>query len=704
MLRQQKAYVEGVTVAQEKPEKPFGRSLSDFGRLKLGEQKLLDACRFGNEAILGYDGVPTLAKNNRVVRAEFLRFLLLGGDEKAPIHERGVALRGAFLLGDLDLSGGYIKFKVSLKSCRIGNQFIATNTQFDGDIDLEGSYLGKGLQANFLYCTKSVFLGNGFRSAAEVQFRGARIGGDFNCRGGQLNADKGVSLRAQGMDIFGNAIFDDGFVATGEVQLMDAQIRCNLDFSSGQLKNDFGAALCADRINVQGSIFFRNGFKASGVVRLLGAQIGSNLDCGRGNFDGMADYAIDADRINVNGSVFLKSSFKAFGTVNFNGAKIGCNFDCTGAHFKVQSGFALCVGRSIINGSVFLNHGFSASGTVHMLGTCIGGNLSCIKGDFKAHKGFSLNIETIVVKGAWQMREGLTPVLVNALHAEVAVLDDDVNSWAKGSVLDGFLYKSIAGSNQDLGEKRLAWLRNQYPDHLSNQKFRPRSWRHLQRILREMGYVEDAKKVGVALEEKLYEIGRRGQFLWPKRVREIREFLEGGMTFLTHRVFGLFVGYGYRPFRLVTWMLSVWVICGVLYCIFALPQFNAIAPSDPLVFQNPIYGECQPIQNKKFEKSEKAGVKYAWTSCSKLPGEYSTFSPLFYSLDLLLPVVDLGQENAWGAYIPSSTDDMVEKPIWNLRWGYAVRLLAWFETLFGWMSSLLLVAIISGFSRRNDEE
>ena len=30
--------------------------------------------------------------------------------------------------------------------------------------------------------------------------------------------------------------------------------------------------------------------------------------------------------------------------------------------------------------------------------------------------------------------------------------------------------------------------------------------------------------------------------------------------------------------------------------------------------------------------------------CKSLPAEYTTFSPLAYSLDILLPLVDLGQK------------------------------------------------------------
>jgi hypothetical protein len=64
-----------------------GRALEDFLPLLPAEQLLLRACRLGDVAKLG-DAVPEAADDSCRVRAEFLRFLLLGGDARAPVHER----------------------------------------------------------------------------------------------------------------------------------------------------------------------------------------------------------------------------------------------------------------------------------------------------------------------------------------------------------------------------------------------------------------------------------------------------------------------------------------------------------------------------------------------------------------------------------------------------------------------------------------
>ena len=80
----------------------------------------------------------------------------------------------------------------------------------------------------------------------------------------------------------------------------------------------------------------------------------------------------------------------------------------------------------------------------------------------------------------------------------------------------------------------------------------------------------------------------------------------------------------------------------------------------------------------------------------------ASFSPLAYSLDVILPLVDLQQEKDWAPMIPTP------KAVWweELRstgWKHGARLVLWAETLFGWLVSLLLVAIVSGLIKRRED-
>lgn len=531
----------------EKPKKPFGRSLGDFGVLKPGERKLLEACRVGKPALLGAE-MPNSPTDASRVRAEFLRFLLLGGDEQAPVHERGVQLQGAYVEGELMLRSCRISSSLMLQKCFFSKEFIAQDTSVSGLFGLSGSHLAAGLYADRLQCVAGVFL--------------------------------------------------------------------------------------------------RNGFVAKKQVRLLGAQIGGDLDCSGGYFEDEERDALNANQANIAGSVILNQGFKAKGEVQIMRAQIGCGLYCSDARFEALSGSAL-------------------------------------------------TIDSTVVRGAWFLNDLERPACIDASHTDVAVLVDDLKSWSKGSTLDGLRYGALGGRASTNGEERIAWLHKQPDTQLNAEDFRPQPWRQLQRVLREMGHTEDAKQVGIAFEKHQRKIGRVG--LSAKDKNFIAAWWRRVTTRGAHFIFGLLAGYGYRPMRLVTWMLAVWLACGAAYWHLSLAPYRAIAPSAPLIFQDENYINCQPDQPGPPQPPAN------WYLCDELRSEYATFSPLAYSLDLMLPVVDLGQEKAWGAFIPAANAVWWKELFTHWAPGHVVRLITWFQILFGWVSSLLLVAIISGFSRRNDE-
>lgn len=822
--------------------KPLGRALTDFEPLRPGELHLLNACKKGEIAKLG-DETPESSTDEKSVRAAFVRFLLLGGDEHAPVHERGVRLRGAFVEGSLDLRGCRIPANVTLTHSRFNGQISALDAQVDGLFSLHGSYLTRGLTADRMRCTAGMFLRKGFKTNGEVKLLGVQIGGNLDCSGGLFEVNEGDALSADGADIGGALYLGDGFKATGQVRLTGARIGLSLDCSDGLFQTKEGDSLLADGVDVKGDVSLRGSFKATGEVRLLGARIGGDLSCGGGQFEVKEGDALSIDRATVKGDVFLHDGFKTTGAVGLNGTQIGGNVNCRSGLFEVNEGVALsadganihgdvylgggfqatgeirllgaqiggnlnCMGgqftvkdgkafsadrssikgtvtlsggfkatgevrflgaqigsdlncsgglfqveegnaliadgvdvkgtvtlghgfkatgevrllgaqiggnlscnrgacevkngkalsvdRARVKGDVSLCNGFKATGEVRLLGTLIGGNLDCSSGQFDAPIGTALSLDHATVRGAWHLHNTPNLVRVDASHADVAVLVDDLTAWAPGSVLNGFRYAALGGAAPTKGADRLKWLSSQPMIHLGGTDdgatFCPQPWRHLQRVLREMGHTEDAKQVGIAFEDHLRAIGKLGQS--PEGTPAWRAFLKRKMTRGSHYIFGKLVGYGYRPTLLVTWMIAVWFFFGTAFWLLALPPLSAMAPSDPLVFQNANYAECLPDQ---------AGKPGNWYLCGPLRGEYATFSPYAYSLDVLLPVVDLGQEKTWGAFVPTPKDNPVEELLFHWHSGHWARLLTWLETLFGWISSLLLVSVVSGLARRNDE-
>lgn len=160
------------------PLKPFGRKLAEFVPLKPAEQKILDACREGTMASIS-NNRPEKADKDKIVRASFLRFLALGGDEYAPVHEKGVWLQGAWVEDDLNLESATLPYNLVLSQCYLNN-IILISSKAHGLISFHGCHVNE-LKADRMICGNSVFLKQGFIATGKVSLDGAQIGYDFIC-------------------------------------------------------------------------------------------------------------------------------------------------------------------------------------------------------------------------------------------------------------------------------------------------------------------------------------------------------------------------------------------------------------------------------------------------------------------------------------------------------------------------------------------
>ncbi len=690
----------------------FGRSLSDFPDRNKAEEKLLACARAGEPAEFG-DTVPETEdeKKDRTIRAGFVRFLALGGDDDAPVHEQGVQIQGAAIDGALDLDNCTLPANLGLFNCNIA-----------GDVNLQGACLRSlslqgsrcaGIEGDRLNATGSVFLRGGFTARGAVRLLGAKIGGNLECDGGEFaGADEdGRALHCDGIDVGGGVFLRKCAVKSGAVRLPGAKIGGVLDCSGGTFAgaDKDGDALVCDGIDVGGGVFLRNGFTARGAVRLLVATIETVLDCSGGQFAG-ADKdgnALACDGIAVGGGVYLGNGFTARGAVRLIGAKIGGNLECDGGRFEGadKDGNALACDRIDVGGSVFLREGFVAHGAVRLLGATIGGDVVCADGRFggtgedaerkkdaesedgsvkkRAPVPLALDLSRATVNGTLYLVGKKTRFHGGAdlTGSHIRRIADDVNRTTrfrapdpspKGGgpapcflVLDGLTYDRF-GEDTDLSaDARLAFLRLQHPFDLGKD-FKPQPWMQMVKVLRETGHADAAREIAIAHEE-----ARRAAGVITSRTAS-----------LLHRFYGWLVGYGHRPMRLLKITAVVWFVCAIIYENAA--QHGWMAPTQSFYFQHARYDSCRP---------ENGGN---WTRCETTAPEYTTFNPLTYSLDVLLPLVDLQQQDAWAPIV-----DMGKAPI-DTPWGVTVRVVMWLEILFGWLASLLLAAVVAGLAKRTD--
>ncbi|MCH8168098.1 MAG: hypothetical protein IIC03_09250, partial [Proteobacteria bacterium] len=77
------------------------RKLEDFGKLTKAEQQVLDELDTGEVIRLGDGKVPPEdAGEERQLRARFVRWLALGGDDAPRLHEKGLRIAGALITGE----------------------------------------------------------------------------------------------------------------------------------------------------------------------------------------------------------------------------------------------------------------------------------------------------------------------------------------------------------------------------------------------------------------------------------------------------------------------------------------------------------------------------------------------------------------------------------------------------------------------------
>ena len=144
------------------------------------------------------------------------------------------------------------------------------------------------------------------------------------------------------------------------------------------------------------------------------------------------------------------------------------------------------------------------------------------------------------------------------------------------------------------------------------------------------------------------------------------------------------VGYGYKPFNSLWFLLGLIVAAWILaYSAWHEGQF---APNSApvLVSQGWLNIKDDPMAaikwSEPFDKVEnpKGGGGQDWES----------FNSFAYAADIVIPIVEIGQTSAWA---PSPARG---------AWGWTLWWMRWVFTALGWIISALGAAAITGVIRR----
>jgi len=233
----------------------LGRALADFGDLSPAEKTLLDCCRMGKVAVISDKRPETETDANRV-RAAFVRYLALDGDDENPVHERGIELIGAWVTGALDLDGAEVRRALFLERCVM--ESLSAYSAHLVHLALDGTLLTNGMTADRMVCDGGLFLRGGFHATGRVRLLGARIGGNLECDKGRFEKIGGIAFHADGVQVSGGFFLRHGFHATGQVCFIGATVRGDLDCEAGVFENGSDEALVFGRSAIGGDAWLPN--------------------------------------------------------------------------------------------------------------------------------------------------------------------------------------------------------------------------------------------------------------------------------------------------------------------------------------------------------------------------------------------------------------------------------------------------------------
>jgi hypothetical protein len=650
------------------------------------------------------------------VRAGFLRFLALGGGDAAPVHERRLEVHGAYVGEDLDLSGGTVPQPLLLQGCYFAGQILLAEA-IAKSLDLQKSRV-QSIGGEYAQIHGGVSFRDGFCSCAGVSLAHAAIEGRLSCDGGTFHSENAPAIDWSGARITGDVSLSDGLLCEGRVSFAGAAIGGSLNCAGGTFRNRAadGSAIALDcrDAEISGSAVLANGFRSEGMVSFPEAKIGGTLNCTKGVFvnhtiDGKGK-ALSFECAQIEDGVYLKDGFWAEGEVRFYGSRIKANFECDGGRF---------------NNPVFFDGGS---------GVAWNNALSLIRATIDGVLWLGPR-----AGGAASRAEFVGSVNLAGCHAhEIA---DHPSSWPhKGAGkmtlayihLDGFTYDRMIGfDGYGSTATRKRWLDRQPRTDLG-AGFKPQPFEQLIKVYRAMGHEHSAREIAQFKARRW----RRANFIklwqgwrnkprfwlgifgsnafssalngltWPFALlaRAFSRSVLSALYALEWFVVGFGAAYGYGYFRLGAFLLALWFLGGVFYS--GAADQGGFAPSNPTLYLN------KELQAKCGEN---------WTQCPGAPPELPGFSPFVYSLDVMLPGLDLGQKHDWQPVyrpdrrvqmgLPTFTSKPVDDPDHTLIPQLSIETQPLGEgaldgfvrtqMLLSWLALGLLLSIVSGIIKKD---
>lgn len=606
---------------------------------------------------------------SRVVRAEVIGALLLGAVPAQAGAAGGIRIRGARVEGRLDVMGASVLFPLVLEHCYLDREvrFVEATTKTirivdcvlpefngarmrtDGIVNLTGSTIRRVLRLDRAkvageVCLRGASLGSGgdvvvlaasglsvegplecsagFSARGTVQLRNATVGGMLDLSESTFSNAGGTSIHASHVRV-GGALDATRIRSEGEFRMLNSRISGWLSLRGARLHNPGGRALGAGGTSIDGGLWCHEGVHVEGELRLVGARIGGNVNLLGATLSNPGGIVLNLDRSTLS-DVDASGLKVAAGTISFIGAQTSGQISLMDARLDPGPGRDAITGDAASIGGHLLMHRMRATGAVSLRTCTIGGRVWLIESELRNPGDVALRLSRSDVGYDVFCGDSTVEGTVKLTGARVGSYAkfNGIRLSAPGDV--AFDAKTLRAATLELTPvvpiDGLVDLRQAtvdhfvddpdlWPDQIALDGFRYGTLEpHLPARERLNWLDRDPQNHQSQQYEQLASVyNALGQNTNARAVLYARERRERAGKSMLGRVWGILqdvtVAYGYRPWRAVLWMLALLVAGSVTF---------ALNPPPPLSV-----------------------------------GQAPHFNPVIYALDLLLPVVDLGQKHAF---------------------------------------------------------
>jgi len=614
------------------------------------ELQLLEAATTGETARIGLT-VPSLKSPSVLIRAQLLRYLILGGCKDFRTQPSGITLRGAWISGTLDLSFITARGPIDFFNCHFAARPQMLQTQADG-LALVGCTLADGINAARIQISGNLTL-NRSRVTGKVSLSGCDIRGHLSCTEASLRNEGGSVFKAQGMKVASSVLLE-GTNAAGQVSLLGAQIGGQLVAMGVGFHNPEGHALNCQSTQVRGDAFLRDAV-TDGEVSFMGAEGNGVLDCSRATLRNPERTALNAQRLVVREGFIWRRMTEVIGAVDLTSAHVGDLGDD-------PESWAHC-DKLYLSGFIYdVLHG----------GIDVDDRLAWLKKGAVSRREFYP-----------QPYEQLAKLLRDTGHrsdARAIMVAKEKEQrkasrerWRREANWRGDLLRA-SRAPADLRAEAVVKLQERRPNDP-----------HLEQLILlhpAGGHLPNVPPMTLAYAQQ--------DFRSTQRWHNLRVFWRNFGSVVADRIFGVVVGYGHKPERsfymLLTLVLVGWFLADRSW------EAGDFAPTAGPVLMSDGWQALatdERITNPAKVWSDKYMVSPDGTPVLTAGRDYETFHAVSYAVDLVVPLVSLGQEASWA---PSTTRG---------PWGQMLWWVSWWLIVLGWVVTAIGAAAVTGVIRRD---